>query len=149
MFGAWKLEQSPEKRSQRCNKNDGQDPTHPPGNRRLSWFYRNREDAQMSRKRMFPQNDPEQRQPENQDQKNDKADVSGHEEVGKHDFAFILLPYNPLEQRQSWFTHTILSRAKLTGDLKGHWSVSVTGNWRIIFTFEDGEFHNLELIDYH
>ena len=38
---------------------------------------------------------------------------------------------------------------KLTGDLKGYWSVSVTGNWRIIFTFEDGEFHNLELIDYH
>jgi proteic killer suppression protein len=38
---------------------------------------------------------------------------------------------------------------KLTGDLKGHWSVSLTGNWRIIFTFEDGEFHNLELIDYH
>jgi len=38
---------------------------------------------------------------------------------------------------------------KLTGDLKGHWSVSITGNWRIIFKFEDGEFHNLELIDYH
>ena len=38
---------------------------------------------------------------------------------------------------------------KLTGDLKGHWSVSVTGNWRISFTFKDGEFHNLELIDYH
>ena len=38
---------------------------------------------------------------------------------------------------------------KLTGDLKGYWSVSVTGNWRIIFTFEEGEFHNLELIDYH
>ena len=38
---------------------------------------------------------------------------------------------------------------KLIGDLKGHWSVSVTGNWRIIFTFENGEFHNLDLIDYH
>ena len=38
---------------------------------------------------------------------------------------------------------------KLTGDLKGYWSISVTGNWRIIFTFEDGEFHNLELTDYH
>jgi len=38
---------------------------------------------------------------------------------------------------------------KLTGDLNGHWSVSVTENWRIIFTFEDAEFHNLDLIDYH
>jgi proteic killer suppression protein len=38
---------------------------------------------------------------------------------------------------------------ELTGDLKGHRSVSVTGNWRIIFTFKDGEFHNLELIEYH
>jgi toxin HigB-1 len=38
---------------------------------------------------------------------------------------------------------------KFTGDLKGYWSVSVTGNWRIIFTFDDGEFQNLELIDYH
>jgi toxin HigB-1 len=38
---------------------------------------------------------------------------------------------------------------KLTGNLKGYYSVSVAGNWRIIFTFEDGEFHNLELIDYH
>ena len=38
---------------------------------------------------------------------------------------------------------------KLTGDLKGHWSVSVTENWRIIFTLKDGEFHNLKLIDYH
>jgi proteic killer suppression protein len=38
---------------------------------------------------------------------------------------------------------------KLSGDLKGYWSVTVTGNWRIIFTFEDGEFHNLDLVDYH
>lgn len=38
---------------------------------------------------------------------------------------------------------------KLAGDLKVYYGVTVTGNWRIIFTFEDGEFHNLELIDYH
>jgi len=47
----------------------------------------------MNWKRMPSQNDPEQRQPENQDQKNDKADDSGHAKVGGHDFAFVLLPY--------------------------------------------------------
>lgn len=33
----------------------------------------------------------------------------------------------------------------LTGDLAGHYSVTVNGNWRITFTF-DGE--NAELADY-
>ena len=42
-----------------------------------------------------------------------------------------------------------LGLQKLKGDLKGYWSVRVTGNWRIIFKFEDGEFQYLELIDYH
>ena len=37
----------------------------------------------------------------------------------------------------------------LTGDLKGFWSVRVTGNWRIIFRFENGAVRNLDLTDYH
>jgi len=37
----------------------------------------------------------------------------------------------------------------LTGDLKGFWSVSVTGNWRLIFRFEDGDAFDLDLVDYH
>lgn len=28
---------------------------------------------------------------------------------------------------------------QLSGDLAGHWSVWVTGNWRLTFTFEDGD----------
>jgi toxin HigB-1 len=32
----------------------------------------------------------------------------------------------------------------LTGDRKGFWSVSVTGNWRLIFRFEDGEARDLD-----
>jgi proteic killer suppression protein len=27
----------------------------------------------------------------------------------------------------------------LKGDLEGFWSISITGNWRLIFCFEDGE----------
>jgi proteic killer suppression protein len=37
----------------------------------------------------------------------------------------------------------------LTGDLKGFWSVTVNGNWRIIFRFENGEVRDVDLIDYH
>ena len=37
----------------------------------------------------------------------------------------------------------------LKGDLAGFWSVSVSGNRRIIFRFEDGAAHDVDLIDYH
>jgi len=37
----------------------------------------------------------------------------------------------------------------LSGDLKGFWSVTVNGNWRMIFRFEDGEPREVNLVDYH
>jgi toxin HigB-1 len=37
----------------------------------------------------------------------------------------------------------------LKGDLAGFWSVTVRGNWRIIFRFEDGDATDIDLIDYH
>lgn len=37
----------------------------------------------------------------------------------------------------------------LKGKLAGFWSVSVSGNWRIVFQFEDGMAHDVDLIDYH
>ena len=37
----------------------------------------------------------------------------------------------------------------LTGDLKGFWSVTVNGNWRVIFRFADGRAHDVRLVDYH
>lgn len=37
----------------------------------------------------------------------------------------------------------------LKGELKGFFSVSVSGNWRIIFRFEDGDAADIDLIDYH
>ena len=37
----------------------------------------------------------------------------------------------------------------LKGDRKGYWSVTVRANWRIIFRFENGGAHDVELIDYH
>ena len=37
----------------------------------------------------------------------------------------------------------------LKGDLKGRWAVSVSGNWRIIFRFENSNAYDVDLIDYH
>ncbi len=37
----------------------------------------------------------------------------------------------------------------LKGDLAGYWSVTVSGNWRIIFRFEGGHASDVDLIDYH
>ena len=37
----------------------------------------------------------------------------------------------------------------LKGDLAGLWSVSVSGNWRIVFRFENADVRDLDLIDYH
>ena len=37
----------------------------------------------------------------------------------------------------------------LKGERKGYWSVTVKANWRLVFRFEDGDIHDLELIDYH
>lgn len=37
----------------------------------------------------------------------------------------------------------------LKGDLRGFYSVHVNGNWVVIFRFQDGEFVDIDLIDYH
>lgn len=38
---------------------------------------------------------------------------------------------------------------RLEGDLAGLWSIRVTGNWRLVFRFEDGEAVDVDLLDYH
>lgn len=37
----------------------------------------------------------------------------------------------------------------LKGRLKDHWAVSVSGNWRLTFTFEDGDAVLVDYQDYH
>jgi len=37
----------------------------------------------------------------------------------------------------------------LKGDLAGFWSVTVSGNWRVMFRFEGGHASDVDLIDYH
>ncbi len=38
---------------------------------------------------------------------------------------------------------------RLTGNLRGFWSVSVSRNHRLIFRFDDGLASDLDLVDYH
>ena len=35
----------------------------------------------------------------------------------------------------------------LRGEYQGHWSVAVSGNWRIVFRFEAGEAMDINLVD--
>lgn len=37
----------------------------------------------------------------------------------------------------------------LKGDLSGHWSVRVSGNWRLTFRFENGDADVVNYQDYH
>jgi len=37
----------------------------------------------------------------------------------------------------------------LNGALKGHWAVSVNGNWRITFTFKGEDAEVVNYLDYH
>ncbi|MFZ5449087.1 MAG: type II toxin-antitoxin system RelE/ParE family toxin [Thermodesulfobacteriota bacterium] len=38
---------------------------------------------------------------------------------------------------------------QLKGDLAGFYAVSVSGNWRVVFRFEEGKATDVDLIDYH
>ena len=54
------------------------------------------------------------------------------------------LASTPLDMnRVGWDWHP------LKGDLKGHWSVRVSGNWRLTFTFEDEDAILVDYLDYH
>ncbi len=38
---------------------------------------------------------------------------------------------------------------QLRGDMSGFWSVRVSGNWRVIFCFEEGNAADVGYLDYH
>lgn len=38
---------------------------------------------------------------------------------------------------------------QLQGDRKGEWLITVSKNWRLTFTFEDGDAYNVNYEDYH
>jgi toxin HigB-1 len=38
---------------------------------------------------------------------------------------------------------------QLSGDMAGFWSITVNGNWRVIFRFEEGDIELVDYLDYH
>ena len=38
---------------------------------------------------------------------------------------------------------------KLKGDMDGIWSVTISGNWRKTFRFENGDAYVVDYLDYH
>jgi proteic killer suppression protein len=37
----------------------------------------------------------------------------------------------------------------LSGDLAGYWSITVSGNWRLIFRFDGKDAELVDYVDYH
>ena len=37
----------------------------------------------------------------------------------------------------------------LKEELKDFWAISVSGNWRLVFKFIDGDVYDLDYVDYH
>lgn len=38
---------------------------------------------------------------------------------------------------------------KLKGNRAGFWAMTINGPWRLVFRFEDGDAHDVEIVDYH
>lgn len=50
---------------------------------------------------------------------------------------------NDLRTPPSWRLH------QLNGKLGDYWSLTVSGNWRLIFKFQDGDVFLVDYLDYH
>jgi toxin HigB-1 len=37
----------------------------------------------------------------------------------------------------------------LKGDRKGQWAMTINDRWRLCFRFENGDAHDVEIVDYH
>jgi proteic killer suppression protein len=37
----------------------------------------------------------------------------------------------------------------MTGRLEGFWTVDVSGNWRLIFRFDNHDVYDVDYLDYH
>ena len=38
---------------------------------------------------------------------------------------------------------------KLRDDLKGHYSIRINDQWRLVFRWEEGNAHDVRIVDYH
>lgn len=38
---------------------------------------------------------------------------------------------------------------RLKGRLQGTWSIAISGNWRVVFRFDNGDAYDVDFVDYH
>jgi toxin HigB-1 len=48
-----------------------------------------------------------------------------------------------------WKLHSLKGHNQKNQDVRGHWSVSVSGNWRLTFQFENEDVILVDYQDYH
>lgn len=64
--------------------------------------------------------------------------------------SFVLQIIDDLEDVPADLAHLVSFRPHpLKGNLKGFWSLDITGNYRIIFEFENKNAFNLDYLDTH
>lgn len=57
---------------------------------------------------------------------------------------------NIILTRRMWRPHKLQGKNPHGQTLKGHWSLKVSGNWRLTYCFtEDGNVELLDYLDYH
>ncbi len=78
-------------------------------------------------------------------ERGDQGKVSTeHLELIEDILAFLVIAEKPQDLAKPGY-----NLHPLKGNFKGFWSVKVSGNWRIIFRFKNGDAFDVDLIDYH
>ena len=67
----------------------------------------------------------------------------------KTQFALEQMRAAVTRKRERWRDLPGFRLHRLKGDLAGFWSVTVSGNWRVIFRFEGSHASDVDQIDYH
>jgi proteic killer suppression protein len=78
--------------------------------------------------------------------RNGKVEVSGLNQEAAEDMLAMLdaaTPLSDISPLKSVGLHP------LKGDRKGQWAMTINGPWRLCFRFEDGDAHDVEIVDYH
>ena len=58
--------------------------------------------------------------------------------------ALLRVDWGPAElTADGWQVH------RLTGDRKGAYAVAISGRYRVVFRFEDGDAYDVDVVDYH
>lgn len=79
-----------------------------------------------------------------------KGDASKLSSENLHKISKVLNIIHYLEKiPEDLETFKYLRPHRLKGDLKNFWSLDISGNWRIIFKFEDGNAYDLDYLDTH